>query len=442
MAFQRSKISGFQNVSGSSRYDLAHDGRNAPATLEPSGFGRRANQRSEVSEDERSYDATRSVETAAESQEASAPIDRNGGNDVRSGEEDRQASDMGEGGEGAAFLSFAVANLEDNGRPDPDPTSPPEDVDPDPAPPAIDQEEPPEAPAESGRAEGAIPGDPVDVPAAPAPGTDNAEFGRAAGDEPDIPPVSGPVTGYVSGGPSESAYNVAIEFVGTWTVALQAAFTDAADYLSSIILADLPNDVVNGVVVDDISISATLEQIDGVGGVLGSAGPRDIRVDGSFLPSTGAMTFDSADAQNQLEIGNWETIVLHEMMHALGFGTLWGAMGLTSGSVSGGDIRFTGVNATDTYQTEFAGIAGSDADSLLGVPVETDGGPGTAGGHWDEFLFNDEIMTGFVDTGSFVSVMTIAAFEDMGYDTVFDDPNSVTDLTGPLPIDPLLDLFG
>jgi len=259
--------------------------------------------------------------------------------------------------------------------------------------------------------------------------------------EPDPPPDTGPVTSYTSGGPASTSYNVVIDFVGSWSTQLQSAFTGAADYLSSIILADIPDAIVDGMAIDDISITATLEEIDGVGGVLGSAGPRVIRGDGTFLPLTGAMTFDSADAPNQLGLGNWQSIVLHEMMHALGFGTLWPLMGLTSGSVAGGDIRFTGVNAIDTYQSEFPGIAAADPGSFLGVPVETDGGPGTAGGHWDEFLFDAEIMTGYIDTGSYVSDMTIAALEDMGYDTVFDNPYSATDLTGPNPADPWLDLF-
>ena len=50
-------------------------------------------------------------------------------------------------------------------------------------------------------------------------------------------------------------------------------------------------------------------------------------------------------------------------------------------------------------------------------------------------------MTGYVDSPSFVSLMTIAALEDMGYDTVFDNPYSATDQFGPIPADPLLDLI-
>jgi hypothetical protein len=337
---------------------------------------------------------------------------------------------------------IATANIGDDGRPNPNPdTTPLEDIDPDPAPPPINQPETPVVPAEQGRPINSAPGLPHDTLPSPPPGDENADFGRPLGAMPDQPPDNGPVTNYTSGGPADISYNVTIEFVGNWSIQLQSAFTEAADYLSSIILSELPDAIVDGIAIDDISITATLEVIDGIGGVLGSAGPREIRDDGTFLPSTGAMTFDSADSQNQLGLGNWESIVLHEMFHALGFGTLWSLMGLTSGSVAGGDIRFTGVNAIDAYKAEFPDIAASDPDFLLGVPVETDGGPGTAGGHWDELLFDEEIMTGFVDTGSYVSEMTIAALEDMGYDTVFDNPFSATDLTSPIPADPLLDLF-
>lgn len=352
---------------------------------------------------------------------------------------------VGDNGDGIhASASF---NVGDGGRPPPDTPPDPEpvaaeDTDPDPAPPPTVQPEDPERPTGGGRPEGATPGPSEDTAPSDPPGDENGDFGRPDDATPDLPPDTGPVTVFTSGGPASTSYNITIEFEGTWSTQLQQAFTGAADYLSSIILADVPDAVVDGVAIDDISITATLEGIDGVGGVLGSAGPRELRGDGTFLPSTGAMTFDSEDAANQLGLGNWESIVLHEMMHALGFGTLWSLMGLVSGTVAAGDIRFTGANATDVYQSEFPGIAGEDPGSFLGVPVEADGGPGTAGGHWDEFLFQDEVMTGYVDTGSFVSEMTIAALEDMGYDTVFDNPYSASDQFGPIPSDPLLDIFG
>jgi len=48
------------------------------------------------------------------------------------------------------------------------------------------------------------------------------------------------------------------------------------------------------------------------------------------------------------------------------------------------------------------------------------GGVGTAGGHWDEFLFDQELMTGYIDSDAYLSDMSIAALEDMGYETVYD----------------------
>jgi hypothetical protein len=45
-------------------------------------------------------------------------------------------------------------------------------------------------------------------------------------------------------------------------------------------------------IVDDLRIEATAPAIDGVGNILGQAGPRSFR-SGSFLPVTGIMEFDS-----------------------------------------------------------------------------------------------------------------------------------------------------
>lgn len=292
----------------------------------------------------------------------------------------------------------------------------------------------------NGRPDGQVPGAPTVTPPSTEPLGDNESNGRPTDQVPDDGTDPNLLTSYTSGGSADVAFNITVVFEGTWTSELQASFIDAADYLSQMIISDLPDITFDGQDYDDMVITATLEPIDGVSGILGSAGPTLAR-NGTFLPFAGQMTFDIADAENQLNIGNWEAIIIHEMMHTLGVGTLWELMGLTSGSVSGGDIRFTGQNGTDIYQTEFPTIAGNDPESLTGIPVETDGGPGTAGGHWDELLFDAELMTGFIDAGAFVSIMTIASFEDMGYDTVFDNPYSGTDLFTQTPPDPLIDLL-
>ncbi len=244
---------------------------------------------------------------------------------------------------------------------------------------------------------------------------------------------------YTSGGDADSSYNVEVVFEdGEWTETLQDAFVSAADYLSSIILDDLPDFFGT----DDLSITAALSDIDGEGNVLGSAGPTYIRLDTS-LPITGIMEFDVADAEALEEDGIWDDVVLHEMLHTLGFGALWdeGYMDLTEGSVEEDDLVFTGELANEVYLEEFSEEAAADGFDF-GIPVETEGGEGTAGGHWDEDVFVDEIMTGYIDDSNFVSEMTIASLEDMGYDTVLDNPNDANDLTGTIPTDdPLASLI-
>ncbi|SHI06908.1 leishmanolysin-related zinc metalloendopeptidase [Marivita hallyeonensis] len=209
-----------------------------------------------------------------------------------------------------------------------------------------------------------------------------------------------------------SAFNIEVVFEGTFSTAQRTAFETAADYLSSIIVGDIPDDGL----VDDIRITAQVEAIDGPFGTVGFAGPDDLRP-GSFLPTTGTMIFDTADVDRELADGTFAETVAHEMLHALGYGTIWELLGLIT---PGPDLRFTGENAVAAYNAEFASIAATDANSAFGVPVETDFGPGTAGGHWDEDTFTDELMTGFGGSADFTSAMTVASLEDLGYDTIFD----------------------
>jgi hypothetical protein len=239
-------------------------------------------------------------------------------------------------------------------------------------------------------------------------------------------------TTYTSGQANlKAGYDIQINFSGTWTVALQKAFIDASEYLSTVILGDVADVTApRRFATDDITISASLKDIDGVNGIIGQAGPTVWRT-ANYLPAGGTMEFDIADAQAMLDEGNWLVVVFHEMMHTLGFGTMWANMGLLSGSVAEGDLVFTGENANAAYLAEFA----NDAFDY-GVPVETDGGSGTAGGHWDEETFANEVMTGYIDPANFLSGMTIAALEDMGYDTYLNDITREGDLVGPTPVNP------
>lgn len=229
------------------------------------------------------------------------------------------------------------------------------------------------------------------------------------------------LSSYTSGGEAATSYNIEVIFEGTWTEALQQAFITSADYISSLILGDVTDITRGRYATDDITITATLTDIDGDGGVLGRAGPTAYR-SATYLPVAGIMEFDVADAEVYDAMGLFDDIVFHEMMHTLGFGTMWEIMGLTSTD----GAWFIGENAVK----EYGGW----------VPIETDGGAGTAGGHWDEETFSvntddnsNEIMTGYINWSNFLSTTSVAALEDMGYDTIYDDIMSSDDQVGIMP---------
>jgi len=162
--------------------------------------------------------------------------------------------------------------------------------------------------------------------------------------------------------------------------------------------------------VPGVVIYAQVTTIDGVGNILGSAGPCLVRT-GTLLPIVGSMMFDVADMNSMAANGTLGGVVLHEMMHILGFGTIWGPGGQNEVAFPGGsDPRFLGV----TGQAAYAALGATDA--ATGVPVENTGGSGTRGSHWRESVFRTELMTGWADGTLPMSRVTIGALKDFGYD--------------------------
>ncbi|MCB1340275.1 MAG: hypothetical protein KDK24_04250 [Pseudooceanicola sp.] len=218
---------------------------------------------------------------------------------------------------------------------------------------------------------------------------------------------------YVSGLDTPDGFNIAVNFSGGWTSAMKQSIYKVVEQISDIVTGDLPG--YNGV--DDFHLTASLEVMDGVNGVLGRGGTRELRPD-SYLPSQGALRFDTADADKYVGTEVFDAVIFHEVLHAMGFGTIWGSLGLIQSTAGG--MRFTGENATLAYNALFPAKAASDPYSGTGVPVSSDGA------HWDQASFTTEIMTpSLYVSGNYVSDMTIATLEDMGYETVFNPDDFV-----------------
>lgn len=191
----------------------------------------------------------------------------------------------------------------------------------------------------------------------------------------------------------------------------QLAFRAAANRWSQIITADLPDVTINGRTIDDLEITATGPYIDGPSGILGQAGPRATRTSGSQLPYSGIMEFDSADLATMESNGTLQNVILHEMGHVLGIGTLWARKGLLDVTDATNPL-YVGANALREYLT----LAGST--TATGVPVENTGGSGTAGSHWRESVFDTELMTGYAEpagVGMPISRITVGSLQDLGY---------------------------
>lgn len=162
--------------------------------------------------------------------------------------------------------------------------------------------------------------------------------------------------------------------------------------------------------VKGIIIYAQVTPIDGVGNVLGSAGPCLVR-SGSLLPIVGVMKFDIYDLDAMATTGTLNSVVLHEMMHVLGFGSIWGpSLKNEVATPAGANPRYFGASA----QAAYAALGATDGAS--GVPVENTGGTGTAGSHWRESVFRSELMTGWADGNLAMSRVTLGALKDFGYD--------------------------
>lgn len=210
---------------------------------------------------------------------------------------------------------------------------------------------------------------------------------------------------------------------GLSTVALPTDFTN----LSQCGLSGHPN--VSRTNIPGLRIYLVVEPIDGAAGTLGSAGPCLIR--NNNIPALGIMRFDEADVANLQNNGRLTRVVLHEMMHVLGFGTVW-YDGLVDTLATPSDVRYTGGLARNAC----VNINGGASACATTIPVHTLDGPGSRYSHWREAVFQTELMTpvlGFSgNPATPFAAMSIQALADMGYQVGISEADPYTVPSAPV----------
>lgn len=206
---------------------------------------------------------------------------------------------------------------------------------------------------------------------------------------------------------SDQSLTYTIDFIfDNVTPEQEIVFQEAALRWRSVISSELPTTAILGgtwcdytfprpMVVRNLAIWVRIVPIDGAQGVLGRAGP--CAVDGNRFPRFGVIELDSADLGENLE-----HIAAHEIGHVVGIGTLWQAGVFYDEAdylLDGGNLGHTSLGGEGLAQ------------------VETSGGVGTAGAHWDEGVYENELMTGYLGSANThpLSVLTVGALEDLGY---------------------------
>ena len=233
-------------------------------------------------------------------------------------------------------------------------------------------------------------------------------------------------------GASPGLFDIDLILTGEVGAPVQAAFDRAVEYWSGILaateLADVPlsGDFELGCLgittrtfkssVDDLVIVASVSSIDGARRTIAYAAVCGIRKGDSGLPFMGAIAFDLDDAE-WMTSRDLDEVILHEMGHVLGIGTLWSRFGLLRNPslevVGNPDTHFTGPLAITAFDLA-GGTAYTQGEK---VPVENRLGFGSGDSHWRDRVLDYELMTPTQNIGVAdpLSGVTIQSLADLGY---------------------------
>jgi Leishmanolysin len=230
-------------------------------------------------------------------------------------------------------------------------------------------------------------------------------------------PTNGPVTNRSPPSIVPVTFKISLALNGMSALD-KAVLKKAAKRWSDIIVADVEDVSTQNMVpsipgckypsmIDDLHICSEFNSVDGQGGILGYAGPDYVRLSNG-LPIMGSMSFDTADIEWLRQDESLYNVILHEMGHILGIGSLWKQQQVT-GKASANCPYKGSSNAAREYRA----LTGCKT-----APTEQDGGDGTRCSHFDEDCMDTELMTGYLNGSPALSRITIGSLQDLGYSSV------------------------
>ena len=231
--------------------------------------------------------------------------------------------------------------------------------------------------------------------------------------------------------PSPGSYDIDVVYADSISESQRAVFQEAADWWMTILadmeLPDMPTDEVGRLgcgdifadvsigTIDELVVVASVREVDGPRGILAGAQPCGVREE-SMLPFLGVVMVDVDDLE-LLEAEDQRELILHEMGHVLGIGSLWTDFGLLQNPSLqlGGDAdtHFSGPLAIAAFD-DAGGTAYTEGDK---VPVENRAGPGSGDSHWRQSVLRTELMTPYASLGTPdpLSAISIQSLADLGY---------------------------
>jgi len=144
---------------------------------------------------------------------------------------------------------------------------------------------------------------------------------------------------------------------------------------------------------------------------------------GNTFPMVGSIVLNTTYLYGKMKEEQLYAVLLHEVGHVLGIGTVWNLpkSPLTLYQENQKDkYYYTGASALREYKSYFP------TSTLVGIPIEDNGGDGTEGSHPEEEMnrmidgtlhpgLEDELMTGWMNSLVSLSRITLGFLEDIGY---------------------------